>query len=74
VIFVDTSAWFAVVVPSDANSRRANDLLAANDPAELVTTDYVIDETLTLLQMRGEATRAREFGRRAFEESLCRIT
>lgn len=73
MIFVDTSAWFAATVPSDANHRSAIAFLASVDPAQLLSTDYVIGETLTLLQMRGESTRARQFGRRAFEETICRV-
>jgi predicted nucleic acid-binding protein len=73
VIFVDTSAWFAATVPSDANHLSALAYLTLADPAQLLTTDYVIGETLTLLRMRGESTRARQFGQRAFEESICRI-
>ncbi|MGH9855808.1 MAG: type II toxin-antitoxin system VapC family toxin [Blastocatellia bacterium] len=56
-VFVDASAWFALVVPSDPNHIRAVDWLTAN-PAPLVTTDYVVDETLTLLRARDERNRA----------------
>jgi len=73
VIFVDTSAWFAGSVPSDSNHRPARNFLAATDPQLLVTTDYVFDEYLTLLKVRGEATRAIELGRRILEESVCRL-
>lgn len=62
MIFVDTSAWHSVYVPSDqhnkallAEFKNANDLI--------VTTDFVIDETITLLQVRGERRRAVQFGR-----------
>jgi len=56
MIFVDTSAWFATFVPWDADHQQASDWFRLNrDP--LVTTDYVIDETLTLLRSRGERSR-----------------
>lgn len=61
-VFVDTSAWFALVVPSDPNHVQAVDWLTAN-PAPLVTTDYIVDETLTLLRARNERSRAIEIGR-----------
>ena len=47
--FVDTSAWFAAVVPSDPNHPRAVGWLQ-NNSSVLVTTDYIIDELLTLLR------------------------
>ena len=59
MVFVDTRAWFAAVVPSDANHPQAASWLAANSEV-LITTDYVIDEILTLLRARGERQRAGE--------------
>jgi len=73
VIFVDTSAWFASSVPSDPDYESARDFLAASDPQLLVTTDYVFDEYLTLLKVRGEVRRASELGRRILEERICRL-
>lgn len=52
MIFVDTSAWFAAIVPTDPNYPHAARWLAANSEP-LLTTDYVIDETLTLLRACG---------------------
>jgi hypothetical protein len=57
MIFVDTSAWFAAFVPNDPYYSDAGARLKQN--AELlVTTDYVLDELLTLLKRRGEFERA----------------
>jgi len=39
----------------------------------LVTTDYCVDETLTLLQARGEPRRALDAGRALFEEDIARL-
>ena len=72
MIFVDTSAWFAGSVPSDPNYGRARSLLKAADPELLVTTDYVLDEYLILLKVRGEVRRASELGGRILEERVCR--
>lgn len=51
MIFVDTAAWFASVVPSDSEHQKAI-LWLTNNTESLLTTDYVIDETLTLLRAR----------------------
>jgi predicted nucleic acid-binding protein len=73
VIFVDTSAWFAASVPSDPNYRQADAFLATVDPTSLVTTDYVLDESMTLFRIRGESKRAYELGHRILEERICRL-
>lgn len=53
-LFVDTSGWMACVDAADPASERAiaarNDCL--RDGRTLITTDYVVDETLTLLRLR----------------------
>jgi predicted nucleic acid-binding protein len=73
MIFVDTSAWFAAAVPSDPNHSRADQYLGLVDPQLLITTDYILDETMTLLRVRGERRRTQEFGRRVLEERICRL-
>ena len=56
MIFVDTGAWFAVAVRDDADHDSAMQWLRANrDP--LVTTDYILAETATLLRMRDKTIR-----------------
>ncbi|HET6576611.1 MAG TPA: PIN domain-containing protein [Fimbriiglobus sp.] len=55
--FVDTSAWFAILVPGDQNHHRANTWLKAY-PGQLLTSDFVIDETLTLPRSRGQGDEA----------------
>jgi predicted nucleic acid-binding protein len=57
VIFVDTGAWFARFVPSDPDHPAARDWLD-RDTKPLLTTDYIVDELLTLLKVRGEYLRA----------------
>jgi len=67
VTFVDSSAWFALYVVGDSQHAAANRWLASNqDP--LMTTDYIIDETLTLLRSRGQRSVAIQFGWDAFAE------
>ena len=72
MVFVDTSAWFAAVVPSDPNHPHAANWLATNSEV-LITTDYIIDETLTLLRARGERQRAKLLGNKFFEASIAEI-
>ena len=72
MIFVDTGAWFASVVPSDIDHASASQWL--NQNAEpLLTTDYIIDETLTLLRARGESTRAIRLGEQFFSGALAKV-
>src|ERR1019366_757172 len=61
-IFVDTGAWFASVVPADRHHLKVVAFLQQN-PLPLITTDYVIDETLTLLRARWEMSKAIGLGR-----------
>ena len=61
MIFVDTSAWYSRYVPKDPNHAAAKSL--DDQPHEdFVTTDYVVDELLTLLKARGNVGRAIEVG------------
>ena len=72
MIFVDTGAWFASFVPSDADHPAASAWLGQNiEP--LVTTDYCVDELLTLLKMRGEYVRALTIGPLLFGENICTL-
>jgi len=66
MVFVDTSAWYAFSVPTDPAHSVVLSWLRSNRRA-IVTTDYVVDETLTLLRARGELERAVSFGRRSFD-------
>lgn len=71
-VFVDSGAWFAAVVPWDANHTIAEEWFRQNVNS-LVTTDYVIDETLTLLRARGEKQPAIALGTRFFAGALATI-
>ena len=62
-LFVDTAGWMACADEADPGHRRA---LEARDSAlesgkVLVTTDYVIDETLTLIRLRLTLAAAEEW-------------
>lgn len=62
VSFVDTSAWYAAYVPTDS-SHRAVSLHLRSDETPFFTSDFVVDETITLMLARGERRRAVKFGR-----------
>jgi len=72
MIFVDTGAWFASVVPWDANHAAAAAWLKGNQDT-LITTDYVVDETLTLLRVRKEPERALALGAQLFSQELAQL-
>jgi uncharacterized protein len=56
VIFVDTGAWFALAVRNDPDHPAAIKWLAQNREP-LITTDYVLAETATLIRMRDKTPR-----------------
>jgi predicted nucleic acid-binding protein len=72
MIFVDTGAWYASLVPTDSAHAKAVQWLAVNR-SPLLTTDYIIDETLTLLRVRGETKRALVLGAKFFENGITDI-
>jgi predicted nucleic acid-binding protein len=72
VTFIDTGGWFARFVPSDPDHAAARDWLDRN-PGPLVTTDYVVDELLTLLKIRGEYRRALEVGPLLLGGEICTL-
>ena len=72
MIFVDTGAWFAAFVPNDADHTAADAWLEHNTEP-LVTTDYVVDELLTLLKIRGEYRRALDIGPRLLHRDISRL-
>ena len=51
MVFVDTGAWFAWYRPADPNHCASGVIGCESEP--LLTTDYCVDETLTLLARGG---------------------
>jgi predicted nucleic acid-binding protein len=62
VVFVDTGVWFSILVAKDPNHQRTIEWFNRLEE-QVITSDYVVDETLTLLLMRGERNKAIEFGK-----------
>jgi len=70
--FVDTSAWFAYSLPNDPDHNRVRSCFRSAK-GRLLTTDYCLDEILTLLMARGEIRRAINLGRPLLEGQLARL-
>jgi predicted nucleic acid-binding protein len=72
MIFVDTTVWYAAYVAEDPEHGAAKALLDVPQQ-RLATTDYIIDELLTLLKARGQYGVAQLVGRLMFSGRLCHI-
>jgi predicted nucleic acid-binding protein len=59
-IFVDTGAWYAASVPSDADHIAATQFMRTNREP-LVTSDYIYDELLALFRARRHPNRAKDW-------------
>jgi predicted nucleic acid-binding protein len=70
-VFVDTGAWFALYVTTDPDHSAAKTWHRQNRRLPLVTTDFVLDELLTLFKARKEYPQALDFGLDLFTGSLC---
>lgn len=70
MIFVDTGFWYSANVAEDPDHAQARELLleAASD---LITTDYVVDELLTLLVARDHRDVAVRIGEGFWTETAC---
>lgn len=72
MIFVDSGGWFASVIPDDNDYETARIWLEENKEP-LFTTNYIVDETLTLLRARGENQKALEVGHLFFRGLLADV-
>ena len=64
VIFVDTSAFYALEVATDVNHNKARNFLnelRSKKYGLMVTTNYILSETYTLMWMKKSATIAIRF-------------
>jgi len=74
-IFVDTSGFYALVVRRDDQHAAAKKILdqARRRRKAFVTTDYVLDETITLLAARGLAHLVEPFLQSTLESRACLV-
>lgn len=70
--FVDTGAWVALFVDTDAQHEAAREWTGSNRD-RLVTSDYVVDEVLTLINVRFRKQTALQAGRALFNEQLAAL-
>lgn len=71
-IFVDTGAWYAVVDKKDPDHKQAETFLKTNK-TPLLTTNFIFDETVTLLRSRLGFDVAKNFGQNLKNSSLVGI-
>jgi len=73
--FVDTSGFYALLIKQDDRYEAASAFLrqAAEQRQGFITTDYVIDETLTLLKARGHRHLLKGFIDSVLNSNACRI-
>lgn len=71
-IFVDTSAWYAIVDNDDSDHKTAVTFHTGNT-TPLITTNAVFSETITLIRYRIGHNAARIFGQKLKESSFVTI-
>jgi len=75
ILFVDTSAWLALNDKSDQYHIKAasKSLEIKRQQIELITSEYIIDESITLIRYRVSHKAAVIFGDSLFNSSIVRI-
>ena len=71
-VFVDTGAWFAYFIRRDPDHGPAREWVSYNN-SPLITSDYILDELLTLLKIRESHTIAVAAGKILTNEKICQI-
>ena len=72
LIFVDTSGWYALVDANDPDHEPVREWFEENR-SPLVTSDYVFDETLTLIRTSLGHQQAVKFGERLKRSKLAQL-
>lgn len=74
-VFVDTSGFYALLAARDPHHAKAAELLkeASASGTRFFTTDYVLDETATLLKARSLGHRLDAFFEALTASRACRI-
>lgn len=72
-IFLDSSALVAMADRRDPDHRSVADFIQAiKDQVSLITTDYVLDETVTVVKKRYDYELAVHLGRKLRASEFCR--
>ena len=71
-VCVDTSAWYALFDKDDSEHEAAKHFQQINHSPYL-TTDYIIDETLTLVRVRLGHRKAVEIGKHFLGQDLAQF-
>ncbi len=74
-VFIDTGGFFALLSAEDGAHKACTEFLAraAKARRRFVTTDYVLDETATLLKVRGLGRALSPFFDLVFSSKVCRV-
>ena len=74
-IFVDTGAWVSIAMKRDDHHEAAVQLLHdfQNERISLVTSDYILDEVLTLVRKRSTHEQAKRIGVTILKSSVVRL-
>ena len=73
LLFIDTGAFYAFLDRTDAQHGTIANILQGNT-AQLVTSNYILDELITLFRVRGIALHQfAPFVTALWQEELCRI-
>jgi len=74
-VFVDTSGFYALLVKADDCHKAAADIISGMRRAGRVclTTDYILDETVTLLKARGKGHLLSHLLDAVLNSTVCRV-
>jgi len=74
-IFVDTSGWVALFVENDRHHKKAVSVFEEMKQAKMsiYTSDYVIDETITTIGVRGNHRQSVVAGEALFSSEIIKI-
>jgi len=72
LIFADTGAWYAFVDKSDAHHVAASQFIQ-NLTSPLVTSTYILDETVTLIKLHVGHSAAVRFGESLRQQQIARL-
>ena len=74
-VFVDTGAWIALAEQSDTHHLKANKIIEklGNENALLITSDYVLDETITWLRYNVSHKVAVEFAAQVMTSNVTEV-